>query len=69
MPAVSGEYCTIPNGTVAPPRGYDGPPLFVANPVDHVVTLIGTGTGAITVITTARVATSAIGAVRDRIPV
>ncbi|BAN33039.1 GH92 family glycosyl hydrolase [Mycobacterium avium] len=33
----------------APPRGYDGPPLFVANPVDHVVTLIGTGTGGETV--------------------
>lgn len=33
----------------APPRGYDGPPLFVANPVDHVATLIGTGTGGETV--------------------
>lgn len=33
----------------APPRGYDGPPVFVANPVDHVVTLIGTGTGGETV--------------------
>jgi predicted alpha-1,2-mannosidase len=33
----------------APPKGYDGPPLFVANPVDHVVTLIGTGTGGETV--------------------
>ncbi|OBJ07729.1 hypothetical protein A5624_21465 [Mycobacterium sp. 1482292.6] len=33
----------------APPRGYDGPPVFVANPVDHVATLIGTGTGGETV--------------------
>ena len=33
----------------APPKGYDGPPLFVANPVDHVATLIGTGTGGETV--------------------
>lgn len=33
----------------APPKGYDGPPVFVANPVDHVATLIGTGTGGETV--------------------
>lgn len=33
----------------APPRGYDGPPVFVANPVDQVATLIGTGTGGETV--------------------
>ncbi len=29
----------------APRFAYDGPPQFVANPVDHVDTLIGTGTG------------------------
>ncbi|UXA07903.1 GH92 family glycosyl hydrolase [Mycobacterium sp. SMC-2] len=29
----------------APPLAYDGEPAFVANPVDHVATLIGTGTG------------------------
>ncbi len=29
----------------APPIAYDGEPAFVANPVDHVDTLIGTGTG------------------------
>ena len=28
-----------------PPRAYDGEPAFVANPVEHVDTLIGTGTG------------------------
>src|ERR1700749_4760034 len=33
----------------APPKGYDGAPAFVANPVDHVGTLIGTGTGGETV--------------------
>jgi predicted alpha-1,2-mannosidase len=33
----------------APPKGYDGAPAFVANPVDHVATLIGTGTGGETV--------------------
>ncbi len=32
-----------------PPRAYDGEPAFVANPVDHVDTLIGTGTGGETV--------------------
>jgi predicted alpha-1,2-mannosidase len=33
----------------APPFAYDGEPSFVANPVDHVDTLIGTGTGGETV--------------------
>jgi predicted alpha-1,2-mannosidase len=33
----------------APRFAYDGPPQFVANPVDHVDTLIGTGTGGETV--------------------
>ncbi len=33
----------------APPIAYDGEPAFVANPVDHVATLIGTGTGGQTV--------------------
>ena len=33
----------------APPIGYDGEPELVANPVDHVDTLIGTGTGGETV--------------------
>jgi len=33
----------------APPIAYDGEPAFVANPVDHVATLIGTGTGGETV--------------------
>jgi predicted alpha-1,2-mannosidase len=33
----------------APPIAYDGEPGFVANPVDHVDTLIGTGTGGETV--------------------
>jgi predicted alpha-1,2-mannosidase len=33
----------------APPIAYDGEPAFVANPVDHVDTLIGTGTGGATV--------------------
>src|SRR6516225_10727886 len=33
----------------APPIGYDGEPQFVANPVNHVDTLIGTGTGGETV--------------------
>src|ERR1700752_177069 len=33
----------------APPKAYDGEPRFVANPVDHVDTLIGTGTGGETV--------------------
>jgi predicted alpha-1,2-mannosidase len=33
----------------APPIAYDGEPQFVANPVDHVDTLIGTGTGGATV--------------------
>src|SRR6201988_3736217 len=33
----------------APPIAYDGEPRFVANPVDHVDTLIGTGTGGETV--------------------
>ena len=33
----------------APPIGYDGEPELVANPVDHVDTLIGTGTGGKTV--------------------
>ncbi len=33
----------------APPIAYDGEPEFVANPVDHVDTLIGTGTGGETV--------------------
>ena len=32
-----------------PPRAYDGEPAFVANPVEHVDTLIGTGTGGETV--------------------
>ncbi len=33
----------------APPLAYDGEPEFVANPVEHVDTLIGTGTGGETV--------------------
>jgi predicted alpha-1,2-mannosidase len=33
----------------APPMAYDGEPPLVANPVDHVDTLIGTGTGGETV--------------------
>lgn len=33
----------------APPIAYDGEPALVANPVDHVATLIGTGTGGETV--------------------
>src|ERR1700722_2907310 len=33
----------------APPHAYDGPPGLVANPVDHVDTLVGTGTGGETV--------------------
>ena len=33
----------------APPSAYDGEPELVANPVDHVDTLIGTGTGGETV--------------------
>jgi predicted alpha-1,2-mannosidase len=33
----------------APPIAYDGAPGFVANPVDHVDTLVGTGTGGETV--------------------
>ena len=33
----------------APPFAYDGEPSFIANPVDHVDTLIGTGTGGETV--------------------
>src|SRR6516164_10016775 len=33
----------------APPIAYDGEPQFVADPVDHVDTLIGTGTGGETV--------------------
>jgi putative alpha-1,2-mannosidase len=33
----------------ASPTAYDGEPAFVANPVDHVDTLIGTGTGGETV--------------------
>jgi predicted alpha-1,2-mannosidase len=33
----------------APPLAYDGEPAFVANPVEHVATLIGTGTGGETV--------------------
>src|SRR6516165_9593542 len=33
----------------APRFAYDGPPQFVANPVNHVDTLIGTGTGGETV--------------------
>ncbi|BBZ45894.1 GH92 family glycosyl hydrolase [Mycobacterium parmense] len=33
----------------APPAAYDGPPAFVTDPVDHVATLIGTGTGGETV--------------------
>ncbi|WAC90857.1 GH92 family glycosyl hydrolase [Mycobacterium sp. Aquia_213] len=33
----------------APPIAYDGEPAFVANPVEHVDTLIGTGTGGETV--------------------
>ncbi len=33
----------------APPIAYDGPPAFVANPAEHVATLIGTGTGGSTV--------------------
>ncbi len=33
----------------APPVAYDGEPAFVANPVEHVDTLIGTGTGGETV--------------------
>src|SRR6516225_10703339 len=33
----------------APPIAYDGEPQLVANPVDHVDTLIGTGTGGETV--------------------
>ncbi|OBF96966.1 hypothetical protein A5773_11640 [Mycobacterium sp. 852014-52450_SCH5900713] len=32
-----------------PPIAYDGEPAFVANPADHVATLIGTGTGGQTV--------------------
>ncbi|BBZ37448.1 GH92 family glycosyl hydrolase [Mycobacterium conspicuum] len=32
-----------------PPKAYDGVPAFIANPVDHVDTLIGTGTGGETV--------------------
>src|ERR1700728_1911235 len=32
-----------------PPRAYDGEPAFVAKPVEHVDTLIGTGTGGETV--------------------
>ena len=32
-----------------PPRAYDGEPAFVVTPVDHVDTLIGTGTGGETV--------------------
>ena len=34
---------------VVPPKAYDGEPAFVANPVDYVDTLIGTGTGGETV--------------------
>jgi predicted alpha-1,2-mannosidase len=33
----------------APPVAYDGPPALVADPVNHVATLIGTGTGGETV--------------------
>src|ERR1700728_1296711 len=33
----------------APPFAYDGEPSFIANPADHVDTLIGTGTGGETV--------------------
>src|ERR1700744_488298 len=33
----------------APPHAYDGPPGLVANPVDPVDTLVGTGTGGETV--------------------
>lgn len=33
----------------APPMAYDGEPEFVANPVEHVDTLIGTGSGGETV--------------------
>ncbi|OBH05367.1 GH92 family glycosyl hydrolase [Mycobacterium sp. E1747] len=33
----------------APPMAYDGEPALVTNPVDHVATLIGTGTGGQTV--------------------
>src|ERR1700730_5476717 len=33
----------------APPLAYDGEPSFTATPVDHVDTLIGTGTGGETV--------------------
>src|SRR5271170_5012672 len=33
----------------APPFAYDGEPSFIANPVDYVNTLIGTGTGGETV--------------------
>lgn len=33
----------------APPSAYDGEPAFVANPVEHVDTLIGTGSGGETV--------------------
>ena len=33
----------------APPTAYEGEPALVVNPVDHVGTLIGTGTGGQTV--------------------
>lgn len=35
--------------SASPPIGYDGPPALVDNPVDHVATLIGTGSGGETV--------------------
>ncbi len=35
----------LPLIAAAPPRAYDGEPSLVANPVDYVDTLVGTGTG------------------------
>ncbi|EUA92333.1 alpha-1,2-mannosidase domain protein [Mycobacterium ulcerans str. Harvey] len=35
----------LPSIAAAPPRAYDGEPSLVANPVDYVDTLVGTGTG------------------------
>ncbi|HYB80949.1 MAG TPA: GH92 family glycosyl hydrolase, partial [Mycobacterium sp.] len=43
----SGVFMTFV--AAAPPIAYEGEPAFVADPVDHVATLIGTGTGGRTV--------------------
>ena len=47
--AASAVLMAFITGIAAPPTAYDGEPGFVANPVEHVDTLNGTGTGGETV--------------------